>query len=240
MIYLTSDQHFGCADVIERHRRPFVDREEMDAVLVENWNSIVKPHDTVYILGDFCEYRSAQAMNLIKSLKGQKHLIRGNADKYLTDSIFRFDCPFESINPVLNLKLLDQWFMLTHYPMLSWPGETQGTIQAHGHLHTYKYSNLPRFSKRGKAIPRYDAGRIVTELADALTMEDESRGLDTLQDFDKGLIYLKNAFDVGVDNNDYKPVSVVDVISRLKQGECTVLTRQFFRPVEYVSDKPTL
>lgn len=232
MIYLTSDQHFGCADVIERHNRPFVDREEMDAVLIENWNSIVKPSDTVYILGDFCEYRGAQAMNIIKSLKGKKHLIRGNADEYLKDAIFRFDSPFESISEVANLKLMDKWFMLTHYPMLSWRGETQGTIQAHGHLHTNKYSDLPRFSRRGKVIPRYKECPKVESIAQAEELEDESKGLDKLQDFDKGLIYLKNAFDVGVDNNDFKPVSVVDVITRLKQGECTVLTRRFFRPVE--------
>lgn len=52
MIYVTSDTHF-C------HNKPFIyeDRgfkniEEMNDTIIENWNKLVKPDDTVIHLGD--------------------------------------------------------------------------------------------------------------------------------------------------------------------------------------------
>lgn len=52
MIYFTSDLHLGHKNVIRLCNRPFTDIEEMDHVLISNWNKRVHPHDTVVILGD--------------------------------------------------------------------------------------------------------------------------------------------------------------------------------------------
>jgi len=52
MIYFTADHHFGHANIIRHCSRPFSSVAEMDASLLENWNSCVGQNDTVYILGD--------------------------------------------------------------------------------------------------------------------------------------------------------------------------------------------
>ena len=49
-----SDLHFGHANIIRFDGRPFKNTDEMEETLVDNWNSVTQPEDTVYILGDFC------------------------------------------------------------------------------------------------------------------------------------------------------------------------------------------
>ena len=52
MIYYTSDLHLGGWSVIHACHRPFSDPDEMDEVLIHNWNARVRPDDIVYIVGD--------------------------------------------------------------------------------------------------------------------------------------------------------------------------------------------
>lgn len=79
MIYFTSDLHFGHANVIVYAGRPFKDVQHMNELLILNWNSVVKPEDTVYCLGDF-----SLAYNYVPEvtprLNGTKYLVPGNHD----------------------------------------------------------------------------------------------------------------------------------------------------------------
>lgn len=52
VIYYTADQHFGHSNIIRFCERPFSTVEEMDEVLINNWNETVSDNDIVYILGD--------------------------------------------------------------------------------------------------------------------------------------------------------------------------------------------
>ena len=50
MIYYTADLHLGFARILKACTRPFASVEEMDEVLIRNWNETVGNQDTVYIL----------------------------------------------------------------------------------------------------------------------------------------------------------------------------------------------
>ena len=52
-IFLTSDTHFNNDNIIKYCNRPFFNHKDMNEALIANWNSVVKPEDTVYHLGDF-------------------------------------------------------------------------------------------------------------------------------------------------------------------------------------------
>jgi calcineurin-like phosphoesterase family protein len=52
MIYFTADTHFYHSNIIGNCDRPFDSVEEMNKVLIQNWNSYVTNHDDIYILGD--------------------------------------------------------------------------------------------------------------------------------------------------------------------------------------------
>ncbi|MFD2878778.1 hypothetical protein ACFTAO_26970 [Paenibacillus rhizoplanae] len=52
-VYFTSDHHFGHKLIIDFESRPFGDADEMDKVMISNWNAVVGKEDTVFHLGDF-------------------------------------------------------------------------------------------------------------------------------------------------------------------------------------------
>jgi calcineurin-like phosphoesterase family protein len=78
--FFTSDTHFGHAKAIE-HGRPFASVQEMEEVMVERWNKVVSPEDTVFHLGDFAMgQREITIPKFAPRLLGRKILICGNHD----------------------------------------------------------------------------------------------------------------------------------------------------------------
>lgn len=82
MLYYTSDLHLGHAYIIRHCNCPFTNADEMDATLIKNWNDKVARNDTVYILGDFLFRAKRFPEECLSELKGKKHLIIGNHEKY--------------------------------------------------------------------------------------------------------------------------------------------------------------
>lgn len=79
MRYYSSDQHFYHANIIRFCDRPFSSVEEMNEILIKNWNDIVKEDDEVIVVGDFSmAFRSVEIFT--KRLSGRKILIAGNHD----------------------------------------------------------------------------------------------------------------------------------------------------------------
>ena len=79
MIWFSSDHHFYHSNVIRYCSRPYRSIEEMNADLVQKWNEVVMPEDTVYYLGDFAlAHRAVEVYTPL--LNGTKHLIMGNHD----------------------------------------------------------------------------------------------------------------------------------------------------------------
>ncbi len=79
--YFTADQHFGHRSIVEHCGRPFHSVGEMDAVLVSRWNAVVRPLDTVHVLGDVAMGRREESLPLVGCLAGHKILYPGNHDR---------------------------------------------------------------------------------------------------------------------------------------------------------------
>jgi len=71
-IWFTADTHFSSERTFELSKRPFMSVNTMDKVLIKRWNERIAPEDTVFHLGDFGEYKIANALN------GNIRLVFGN------------------------------------------------------------------------------------------------------------------------------------------------------------------
>ena len=79
-IYYTSDQHWDHKNIIIYTQRIYVNVEEMNKALIDNHNAIVKSEDTTYHLGDF-SMSPKIVPDILKQLNGSHILIAGNHDK---------------------------------------------------------------------------------------------------------------------------------------------------------------
>jgi len=141
MIYFTADNHFCHNNIISSCQRPFQDVNEMNKEMIDRWNSYVTQNDEVYILGDFLYKGSAnEANNILAKLKGRKYLIRGNHEKYLSDTGFKQEA-FEWVKDYHVFSYEGIEFVLFHYPMLSWHKSHRGSIHLYGHVHNSAEKN---------------------------------------------------------------------------------------------------
>ena len=133
-VWFTADHHFGHANIIKYTRRPFADAIEMDKMLVERWNEVVRPEDTVFHLGDFT---LAARMPYVDKLSGRIRVVPGGHDfRWLRQKT----CPVEVLPPLVTLEFetggaYPLVVVLCHYPMLSWDRSHYGSIHLHGHTH---------------------------------------------------------------------------------------------------------
>ena len=150
MIYFTADLHLGHRAIIHMQNRPFEDVDEMNRTIIDNYNAIVGPDDTVYLLGDLCHHlKVEEASEFISRLRGRKTLIRGNHDKNYDTSLFEEIADFKTISAS------GIYIAMMHYPMLSWPKSHHGSLQLHGHVHGRRENNEVN---RDAGILRYDVG----------------------------------------------------------------------------------
>lgn len=130
-VWLTGDTHFGHAGSISQSKRPFADVAEMDALLIEAWNAVVRPRDTVIHVGDFeWGHTPAGAAEIFGALRGRKHLIVGNHDRARVTSL-----PWESVQERLTVHVAGRRIVADHYPLRAWPGSFRGVLHVHGHTH---------------------------------------------------------------------------------------------------------
>lgn len=139
-ILFVGDTHFGHGNVIKYTNRPFAHAREMDEALVERWNSVVQPNDTVYHLGDVGLCAPGILGRILERLHGTIHLIRGNHDKAVLKAPL---CErFASVTPLLELNIPDpdsvrgsRHIVLCHYKMAVWNKKHWGSWHLFGHSH---------------------------------------------------------------------------------------------------------
>ena len=171
-IFLTSDTHWGHANILGFCNRPFANVEEMNHKLIENWNNKVPTDGLVFHLGDFAWGGYPFWKNIRSQLNGEIILIKGNHDeKNITptaaEELFKF------VTPQMKIRVEGRAVYLNHNPFLCYGGtyrDPKGLVyQAFGHVHS----------------------------------GPGAKGLDV----DRPSILFPTQYDVGVDNNNYEPIS---------------------------------
>ena len=178
-IWFTSDHHFGHENIIKYCNRPFDTVEEMDTKLIDNWNMVVEPSDTVYHLADFTLGNAKLAQSYFSRLNGSINILSNSwhhdgrwlPGDYFSNSYTEvIKLPPMVVLEIPQCKGYPIAITLCHYPLERWDRKHYGSIHLHGHCH----GKLPRSPFR---------------------------------------------IDVGVDAQDYCPVSLSDVLEMVGMGK---------------------
>lgn len=116
-LFFISDTHFFHQNILRLCERPFDTIEEHDQKLIENWNSVVGPEDTVFHLGDFC-FGGAQKWKEIRDqLNGHIILILGNHDiKTASQGMLTM---FDYASQQMRIQVDGRTVYLNHFPFLT-------------------------------------------------------------------------------------------------------------------------
>jgi calcineurin-like phosphoesterase family protein len=132
MDFFIADTHFGHDKI--RAKRGFVSVEEMDELLINNWNCRVSNQDHVYIAGDLMYRNTRPAVDYLSRLNGKKHLIIGNHDRAWMRTVNLSDW-FEEVGFVIEGDRKGSFFTVCHYPMMDWYRRRHGAHLIYGHIH---------------------------------------------------------------------------------------------------------
>ena len=181
-VFFTSDTHFNHENILRFCNRPFKDIAEHDQVLIDNWNSVVGPEDTVFHLGDFCFGAPHKVIDIRKQLNGHIYLIKGNHDdRNIQRSLYPL---FEDVLYQARISINKRDVYLNHFPFLCfahWNPDVYQDDVAYalsGHTHLCKNNT------------GFDAKFISN--------------------------YLCTQYDVGVDLNEFTPISWKEIDRRIQ------------------------
>jgi calcineurin-like phosphoesterase family protein len=139
LIFFTSDPHFFHKNIIQYSNRPYADVGEMNEALIINWNSKVKPEDTVYLLGDVSFGDEKGTSRVFDRLNGSIKLCYGNHDQVIKKNK-SLQNRFSDIREYYELKfnMVDgapNMIVMCHFPMITWNKAHRGSWMLHGHCH---------------------------------------------------------------------------------------------------------
>lgn len=192
-ISFTSDWHIGHEAILNFSNRPFQSIDEMERALIVRYNNTVPKNGICYFLGDMGWGDKKRLSNVIKQLHGTKVLILGNHDRGMTAM---YEVGFDVILYSGKLLIGNHTVTMSHCPLLGVKREDTSEMRGaregeawHGeNRHGYKFSlkDEGQFHLHGH-IHSPNAGR--------------SQKI------------LDRQYDVGVDANNYTPVSLKTIQS---------------------------
>lgn len=202
MIFFTADHHFGHENLIVKyHLRPFTDVDEMDEVMIAKWNEVVSDDDVVYHLGDF---------TLEDEHVARKYFARLNGRICVLANMWHHDRQWLPYFNILG--------HLAHFPKLA---RWTGARSASGH----RPEILPALHVL--ELPELGSGKhplAITLCHYPLAVWDRKHyGAWHLHGHCHGQ-YQGDGYilDVGVDSNDFAPVSLDSIIEKMKARGWTI------------------
>ena len=148
-IFFASDHHFHHKNILSfkdaegNPLRVFDDVDHMNEHMVNSHNSVVKPKDKVYFLGDVSMSRNAKGLEILGRMNGEKVLVKGNHD---------LCTPAQYLQHFKDVRGSHQFdgMILTHIPIHPESLARWG-LNVHGHLH----SNVVKLTVSQIPDPRY-------------------------------------------------------------------------------------
>lgn len=138
-IFFISDTHFGHANMLNffnydgTRTRPFNSIEEVDELMIQNWNEMVKKEDKIYHLGDVAFGQSFD--KVMPRLNGIKVLIKGNHDRLQIGKYAKY---FKDVRGTCHI---DGNYLLSHFPIH--PDSKGRFVRGlHGHIHAQTVMKL--------------------------------------------------------------------------------------------------
>lgn len=143
-IFVISDTHFNHVNMLTFKskdgsliRPNFKDVDHMNEIMINNWNTVIKPDDQVIHVGDVIFGRSDLYGNILARLNGIKTLIMGNHDYDAAKFIPYFSNIRSSYSTKNEFK---REMLFTHYPVDAY-SLPPNTLNVHGHIHEKKIDN---------------------------------------------------------------------------------------------------
>ena len=151
-IWLISDTHFFHENILKFKDKDgelirgklFTDANHMNEYMLERWNSVVKPGDKVYHLGDVFMGAKEDFLKYWPKLHGSKRLIVGNHDD------IKWMAQKELFAKIQMWRMMPEFgLLLTHVPVHQqslyrfppkdnpeeWGNEPESLLNIHGHIH---------------------------------------------------------------------------------------------------------
>lgn len=152
--FVSSDQHFSHANIIEFCKRPFDNVDAMNLAMIDGWNkTVTDPQAYVFHLGDFTLEGHDVAYGLFEQLRGMIYVteLSWHHDKRWLPGIKRGP-GYQGLDGIQvtgwpGLVVIEASgfgerplsITLCHYPMVEWDRKMYGGIMLHGHTHgTFK------------------------------------------------------------------------------------------------------
>lgn len=157
--FVTSDHHFGHVRISELAGRPFTSVDDMNETMIERWNAVVGPADTVLHLGDLALGPIELSVAITSRLNGRRLLIPGNHDRVSpatqsSRAVERFrpmyeDAGWTVLPEIISGTRAGSPLLASHYPYRGDSTEVErhgshrptdsGIPLLHGHIHDRRF-----------------------------------------------------------------------------------------------------
>lgn len=139
-VFFTSDTHLCHENLIKVGQskvplRQFTSINEHDEFIIDNWNSVVRPSDLTWHLGDVV-FGESSNLALLDRCNGRKKLIMGNHDRYPIAEYAKY------FDEIYGIRRAYHGLVLSHVPIHRECLEYRWKGNIHGHIHNPDGYNL--------------------------------------------------------------------------------------------------
>ena len=184
-LFFTSDIHYGHKNIIDYCDRPFDSVEEMNNTLINLWNDVVPDDGLVFLLGDVA-MKEPLALEFLSQVNGVVVLVKGNHD---TTSLIRSvnKGAYKDMGWKYKYKMLEIIDLKVEDPDVGDPGMRMALCHYPMGAWNYGFHGAVQLYGHVHSVPGKDCYYKPTS----------------------------KQIDVGVDANDFTPISYIDLMKRL-------------------------